>query len=213
MDYPSNLPAFSKEGLLGLLQGLDRFQILPTDELRGVRQGLLSNDPRGTAINLGLLGLGVTPVGKAAKVVKTVKRGNKSEEAPPLYHVTTKANAKGLKEEGFNPFRANPNWSRQGGNVAFDSMGTAFGFSSKKDAAIWASRMEYKLGVPHEDLVIVKLRGGKGWASDLNIPKDHRLPQSSHQIDTVKSPIKPKDVLEVEPYAGFDKRHPEITWD
>ena len=72
MDYPSNLPAFSREGLLGLLQGLDRFQILPTDELRGVRQGLLSNDPRGTATNLGLLGLGMTPVGKAAKVGKKV---------------------------------------------------------------------------------------------------------------------------------------------
>ena len=77
MDYPSNLPAFSREGLLGLLQGLDRFQILPTDELRGVRQGLLSNDPRGTATNLGLLGLGVTPVGKAAKAVQKVYRAKK----------------------------------------------------------------------------------------------------------------------------------------
>ena len=69
MDYPSNLPAFSREGLLGLLQGLDRFQILPTDELRGVRQGLLSNDPRGTATNLGLLGIStvVPPVAKLAK--------------------------------------------------------------------------------------------------------------------------------------------------
>ena len=70
MDYPSNLPAFSREGLLGLLQGLDRFQILPTDELRGVRQGLLSNDPRGTATNLGLLALGMTPLGKAGKVAR-----------------------------------------------------------------------------------------------------------------------------------------------
>jgi GNAT superfamily N-acetyltransferase len=82
MDYPSNLPAFSKKGFLGLLQGLDKFQLLPTDELRGVRQGLLSNDLRGTATNLGLLGLGTVgaPVVKLAKAAqagyKALRKGD-----------------------------------------------------------------------------------------------------------------------------------------
>tara|TARA_R110002012_G_scaffold91121_1_gene222184 strand:+ start:117 stop:536 length:420 start_codon:yes stop_codon:yes gene_type:complete len=75
MDYPSNLPAFSREGLLGLLRGV--YDQSSLGDATRVGQGLLSGDYGSAATNLGLLGLGITPVGKAAKAVQKVYRAKK----------------------------------------------------------------------------------------------------------------------------------------
>jgi len=75
VDYPSNLSMFTRQGLLGLLQGA--YDQSALGELTRAGQGLLSGDYGSAATNLGLLGLGMTPVGKVAKAVQKVYRAKK----------------------------------------------------------------------------------------------------------------------------------------
>ena len=70
MDYPSNLSMFTGEGLQGLLQEAADLTLLGDANRMG--QAVSSGDRRGTALNAGLLALGLTPFGAAVKAGKKV---------------------------------------------------------------------------------------------------------------------------------------------
>ena len=70
MDYPTQIPRFNRQTLSGLLQGAADLTLL--GDAKRVGQAVGSGDRRGTALNAGLLALGLTPLGAGVKAAKKV---------------------------------------------------------------------------------------------------------------------------------------------